>query len=192
MHSPHMRSFTCNRCSTTFSNYNPSMPRTQSSHQCYSSLIADPSRPKAPWRCIVEACAFTVCEPCSVQVHAQLTRLQELAATGASADVVAAERATLEKDGGRLGPSKDGDEVWDLRRESRKAMLAVTNAAAEAPIEVDDSIEADDNDGEEYSLEILKRERPWTRSAAAYSGVMTGRNRAPIPGVRRTREPKGD
>ncbi|KAF8537674.1 hypothetical protein BDD12DRAFT_204678 [Trichophaea hybrida] len=186
LHSPQIRSFICHRCHTPFTNYNPPVPRTNSARQWYVGLL-DKDRPKAPWRCIVETCVFTVCQPCSEYVQKVLRQIQE-AKEAAERDQVgfdiAAELEKVEGEGrvgtdvfkaGANAEKKAEEDKWKEKEKRVSASFMMTDGG-ERKIEVDPmEIEVDDGDGEEYSMEFLKRTT--TRSAAAAAAAAGAANR---------------
>jgi len=185
LHSPQIRSFICHRCHTPFTNYNPPVPRTSSARQWYVGLL-DKDRPKAPWRCIVETCVFTVCQPCVDYIQRVLRQIRE-AKEAAERDGVEFDiAAELEKaeDEGRVGTEtlkgptdeKAEEDKWKEKREKRVSASFMEDGG-DGKIEVDPmEVEVDDGDGEEYSIEFLKRTT--TRSAAVAAASASARMRA--------------
>ncbi|KAF8250831.1 hypothetical protein K440DRAFT_616445 [Wilcoxina mikolae CBS 423.85] len=189
LHSPQIRSFICHRCHTPFTNYNPPVPRTNSARQWYVGLL-DKDRPKAPWRCIVETCVFTVCQPCSEYVQKVLRQIQEskeAAERDEMAFDIAAELEKVEvegrvgtdvfKAGGANAEKKAEEDKWKEKEKRVSASFMMTDDDGDGKIEVDPmEVEVDDGDGEEYSIEFLKRTT--TRSAAAAAAGAANRVRA--------------
>ena len=106
VHSPQIRTFVCNRCRTTYRNYNLPTARTASARQWYAGM-QDQDRPKAPWRCILPSCSFVVCLDCADHIQPVLRDLhlaQETAQRDGAEFAMEAELAKAEgESGGRLG-----------------------------------------------------------------------------------------
>jgi hypothetical protein len=205
VHSPHLRSFVCHRCCEPFTNYNPPVPRTKSAKQWYGDMLGDeaavdPDRKKAPWRCIIETCAFTTCEPCAEAVQQELGRLKEereaAEAAGTPFDFEA-ELAKVEARGrvgievGKAGTKREMEVDKDdcNKKEDCRARSSAGHASAgsigkisvDSRMEVDDE---DDGDGGEYSLELFKRTFTRTAASAAAQASVRARARRPTIGKR--------
>jgi len=155
-------------------------------------------RAKAPWRCLVESCAFVVCEPCSTYVQLELARLKERRSQadedGAAFDFDD-ELRKLEAGGpvglcpdtetGGSSPSQ-GKENETPEKAGRLAGFADKgdddDYDDESTIEVDPKLEDDIDygDGAGGYSEFVKR--PFTRSAAA-AAAASARARARRPTV---------
>ncbi|KAA8898966.1 hypothetical protein FN846DRAFT_194420 [Sphaerosporella brunnea] len=198
VHSPHLRSFICHRCREPFTNYNPPIPRTKAAKQWYSELYgslatADADREKAPWRCIVEACAFTTCGPCSDVTQGELGRLKDEREAAEAAGTPYDFQAELAKveDEGRVGIESARKREIDVDKDDNKKendKMGHSSGDSAGKISVDSRMEVDDDDGDgdEYSLEVYKR--PYTRSATAAAASARARARRPTAG-KREREP---
>ncbi|KAI5848120.1 hypothetical protein BZA05DRAFT_120231 [Tricharina praecox] len=209
VHAPQMRSFNCQRCRTSFPNYNPPLPRTRAAQQWYGALSpGEPDRVKAPWRCIVESCAFIVCEPCSAYAQLELGRLKvekdKADEEGAMFDFDK-ELEKLEVDGligfyadskvsqstttstttkENVKPGKEGflpgfQDHYDDGDDDGDGTIEV-----DSKLEVDTNLEADGDDTG-YAVEFLRR--PFTRSAAAAAASARARARRPTV-VKRERD----
>ena len=176
VHAPQMRSFNCQRCRASFANYNPPQARTRAAQQWYGDLLnVDTDRAKAPWRCIVESCAFVVCEPCSTHVQTELDRLRK-AKNKADEEGVEfdydEELGKLEVDGpvGFCVDSKANDSSAAAREKEKDGCPPGFQGNAEVDMNMDV-----DSDGGGYSMEFSKR--PFTRSAAAAAASARARAR---------------
>ncbi|KAI5782748.1 hypothetical protein EDC01DRAFT_226688 [Geopyxis carbonaria] len=76
VHSPQIRTFVCHRCRKVSNHYNPPQPRLGSKVPFIPRL--NPDQPKAPWRCILENCAYTLCFPCVEHVDSELAKIRAL------------------------------------------------------------------------------------------------------------------